>query len=730
MSAGHGAGLRVGFGAMKPCRLLLATLFVLTLAGCGRSTSHAPAPPAPGAPVDAARLRNAAAEPHNWLMDGRTYDAQRYSPLKAIDENNVGKLGLAWYYDLDEMRGVEATPLVLDGVLYNTSAWNITTAHDAVTGKLLWRYDPEVPREWGRYACCEPVARGLALWGHHVIIATLDGRLISLDGKTGEPAWSVQTFDKDWPYSITGAPRVFDGKVVIGNGGADLGVRGFVAAYDADTGKEVWRFWTVPGDPAKGPDGAASDSVMAMAAKTWTGEWWKLGGGGTAWDSIAYDPDLGLVYIGTGNGSPDAWRHRSPQGGDNLFVCSIVALDVKTGEYRWHYQEVPEEAWDYTCTQSIVQAELTIDGVKRKVLMHAPKNGFFYVIDRQTGELLSANNFVPVTWADGIDMKTGRPRINPEAQYNLDPVLVAPGPGGGHNWFPMAFNPETGLAYFPLYEHWFVYALDPDFKPKKFRSNGGWGGYSGDALKKRMELSKKIPELEKTALVAWDPVKQQPAWKVPLPRHGNGGVLTTAGNLVVEGTTRQTFAIFRATDGKLLWEMPVQTAPVAGPITFMAGGEQYIAVNAGWGGGAAQVERGIGIAQNRAPGRLLVFKLGGTAQLPPLAEAPPVPDPPPLRATEDEIRRGAKLFADTCSRCHGVLAVGGVKDLRQMTPEAHSQWNDIVLKGVRTQKGMASFASLLSEADSNAIHAYVISRAHEDWGRLSQHPDADAPATP
>ncbi len=708
---------------------LLPTLWLaLLLCGLPVGSGQAASPQAPpvGAPVDARRLRNAASEPQNWLMDGRTYDAQRHSTLGQISAQNVGQLGLAWYYDLEELRGVEATPLALDGILYNTSAWNITTAHDGATGKLLWRFDPQVPREWGRYACCEPVARGLALWQHSVIIATLDGRLISLDAKTGTPHWSVQTFDKAWPYSITGAPRVFGNKIVVGNGGADLGVRGFVAAYDADTGKQLWQFYTVPGDPSKGFENAA----MAMAAKTWTGEWWKLGGGGTAWDSIAYDPELKLVYVGTGNGSPVAWKQRSPGGGDNLFLCSIVALDAETGEYRWHYQETPGEDWDYTCTQSIVQATLPINGMSHKVLLHAPKNGFFYVLDRKTGELLSAKNFVPVTWATGIDLKTGRPQVNEAAHFGVDPVLVAPGPGGGHNWFPMSFNPTTGLAYFPVYEHWFVYASDPNFVPKKFRSNGGWGGYTGEALKKRLVLQDEIPKREKTFLMAWDPVKQQAAWQVPLPRHGNGGVLTTANGLVIEGTTRQTLAIFRATDGALLWETPVQTAPVAGPITFMAGGEQYIAVNAGWGGGAAQIERGMGIAENRAAGRLLVFKLGGRMQLPPLAAAAPIPDPPPLRASEDVIRKGAQLFSDTCARCHGQLAIGGVKDLRQMSPDAHAEFNDIVLKGTRVQKGMASLANLLSVADSDAIHAYVISRAHEDWGRLNAHPDAGAGETP
>jgi quinohemoprotein ethanol dehydrogenase len=670
---------------------------------------------APKAAVDATRLRAADAEPGQWLMDGRNYSAQRYSTLSSINEANVNQLGLAWYAELDTLRGVEATPLFVDGVLYNTSAWNITSAYNAKTGRRLWTHDPKVPREWGRYACCEPVSRGLAVWKGKVIIATLDGRLIALDARNGRQLWSAQTFTKDWPYSITGAPRVFDGMVVVGNGGADLGVRGFVSAWDADTGKFLWKFYLVPGDPSKGPDGAASDSVMAMATKTWTGEWWKWGGGGTAWDSINYDPELGLIYVGTGNGGPDAQLHRSPQRGDNLFLCSIVALDAKTGVYRWHYQQVPEEDWDYTCTQSIIQADLTIDGKPRKVLMQAPKNGFFYVIDRTNGQFISAKNHVPVTWATGFDAN-GRPVINPEAHYGTDPVLVSPGPGGAHNWFPMAFNPQTGLAYFPQYEHWFVYALDPNFKPQPFRSNGGWGGYSGDALKKRLELQKVVEAREKTALIAWDPVKQEVRWKVPLPRHGNGGVLTTAGNLVFEGTTKQTFAAFRATDGTLLWEMPVQSAPVAGPITYEMNGVQYVAVNAGWGGGAAQIERGAGTAQHRASARLLVFRLGAKKQLPPLKPAAPIPDPPPLRATEATVQKGAEIFARTCAQCHGQLAVGGVKDLRQMTRETHAQFNDIVLKGLRVEKGMASFANLLSAEDTEAVHAYVISRAQEDWG--------------
>jgi quinohemoprotein ethanol dehydrogenase len=402
-------------------------------------------------------------------------------------------------------------------------------------------------------------------------------------------------------------------------------------------------------------------------------------------------------------------------------------VDVKTGQYRWHYQEVPGEEWDYTCTQSIVQADISIDGRERKVLMHAPKNGFFYVIDRATGKVISAKNHVPVTWATGVDLETGRPIENSEARYGTDPGLVSPGPGGAHNWFPMAYSPDTGLAYFPHYEHWFVFATDPNFRPQPSRSNGGWGGYSGASLQKRMELTREGTAREKTALIAWDPVKQEVRWKVPLPRHGNGGVLATAGNLVFEGTTKQTFAAFRATDGEVLWEMPVQSAPVAGPISYEIEGVQYIAVNAGWGGGAAQIERGSNTELPRAAARLLVFKLDGRVQLPPI---PPtqnrIPDPPPLRANETTIRQGAEIFARTCAQCHGQLAVGGQKDLRLMDRATHNEFKDIVLKGLRVQKGMASFADILTEAEVDAVHAYVISRAHEDWGTPAP-PAAGAP---
>jgi quinohemoprotein ethanol dehydrogenase len=365
----------------------------------------------------------------------------------------------------------------------------------------------------------------------------------------------------------------------------------------------------------------------------------------------------------------------------------------------------------------MIQAEIEIDGRERSVLMQAPKNGFFYVLDRVTGELIAANNFVAVNWASQIDPETGRPVENTEiARFDTEPRLITPGPGGGHNWYPMAFNPETGLAYFPFYEHWFVHARDETFTPVPFRSNSGWGGYTGEALQKRLALQQSMPA-ERAGLVAWDPVKQEAAWEIPLPRHGNGGVLTTAGNLVIAGTTNQTFAAFRATDGELLWEMPVQSSPVAGPVTYVVDGEQYIAVNAGFGGGAAQVERSIGQNVNRASARLLVFKLGGEVSLPPLPDAPPPSEPPALRADEATVERGAMVFAQTCAECHGQLAIGGVKDLRFMTPATHAAFNEIVLEGTLVNEGMASFADILTPANVEDVHAYLIARANEDWGR-------------
>jgi quinohemoprotein ethanol dehydrogenase len=661
----------------------------------------------------AAASTSGAVDGVEWRTIGRTFQEQNFSPLDQINAGNAKRLGLAWFVDLGTTRGVEAAPLFADGVLYNISAWNVTSAIDARTGKVLWIYDPKVPPQFARWACCDVVSRGLGLWKDKVIIATLDGRLIALDRKTGKPVWTTQTVDREGPYAVTGAPRVFDGKVLIGSGGADFGARGYVTAYDAESGKQIWRFYIVPGDPSK-PDGTVSDKVLAeKAVPTWRGQWWTHGGGGgNAWDAIVYDPELKLIYIGTGNGGPMPQAFRSPGGGDNLFLGSIVAVRADTGEYVWHYQLNPGEQWDYTATQPIILADLKIDGKNRKVLMQAPKNGFFYVIDRTTGKLISAKPYSAVTWAKGIDLKTGRPIENPEARYDNEPRLLAPGPGGAHNWQPMSYDPRTGLVYIPAQEHWGVYPLGagrPESPP-------------GEAtLKERSAKSAeywKIAEQREHAwLSAWDPIAQREVWRVPHSRPGSGGVLSTAGNLVIQGTPDKTLSVYRADTGELLAALPTENAPVAGPISYMLDGVQYIAINAGWGGGMALVEMSQGKPPlQNGPARLLVFKLDGQAKLPPFTPNPVARVEPPLaRAPEAQVRAGADLYNTKCAVCHGKNVRGGIKDLRWISRDTHAHFSDIVLGGQRADKGMPNFKGELDSTQVAAIHAYVVARSNEDF---------------
>jgi quinohemoprotein ethanol dehydrogenase len=700
---------------MTVTRLWRAVGLAIVAALVGLGGHGALAKSATPAAVDGARMRAADAHAGDWMSYGRTWDEQRFSPLTKINDKNAQKLGLAWYSDLNTNRGIEGTPLVVDGVLYNVSVFNVVTAYDGRNGKVLWTFDPKVEPQWARLACCGPSSRGIAAWKGKIYIGALDGRLIAINARTGKQVWSVQTFDKSWAFSITGAPRVFDGKVVIGNGGADYGVRGFVVAYDAETGKQAWKFYLVPGDPKAGPDHEASDSVMAMATKTWNGEWWKYGGGGTAWDSFVYDPKLDLVYIGTGNGGPHVQHFRSPNGGDNLFLCSIVAVNAKTGKYVWHYQMVPDEEWDFTCTQPMILADLKIKGAMRQVIMQAPKNGFFYVLDRKTGKVISAKSYVPNnTWASGVDLKTGKPNVLPDAHITETPHLMSPSWMAAHSWYPMSFSPLTGLVYFPAQEQADIYARLPDdkFKWVPFRSNSGRD--FGNQPELRKQLQAKADAMEKGYLLAWNPATQTEAFRVPYPYPGNGGVLTTAGNLLVEGTIEKNVAVYRADNGKLLWSMPVDNVALAGPITYSVGGVQYIAVNAGWTGspvnGLTKIAGGFRTSQSR----LLVFKLGGTATLPPMPPPSKVAPPPPLRASEAQVREGQALYAQTCRTCHGENAKGGVKDLRFMSPETHKSFADIVLGGIRADKGMASFKDLLSPAQAEAIHAYLIARANED----------------
>ena len=656
--------------------------------------------------IDDARLVAADADPANWLSYGRTYSEQRYSPLDQIDEKTVGQLGLAWSLDLGTHRGVEATPLVVDGVIYGSGPWSHVYAIDARTGQLLWEWDPKVPKQYGRIACCDVVNRGVALYRGKLYVGTLDGRLAALDTATGRPIWEVVTVDQSRAYTITGAPRIVQGKVIIGNGGAEYGVRGYVSAYDAETGEMAWRTYTVPGNPSK----PFESEALRVAAETWTGdEWWKVGGGGTAWDSMAYDPELDLLYVGTGNGSPWSRYVRSPDGGDNLYVCSILALRPATGELVWYFQTTPGDNWDYTSTQHIMLADLEIDGKPRKVLMQAPKNGFFYVIDRVTGAFISAKPYVEVTWATGIDA-SGRPIEAEGNDYREEQVEIKPSTLGGHNWHPMSYNPNTGLVYIPAQELAWVHRLDKEWKYDR----SGWNTATDFSV--GTDLTEEELTRVSGHLIAWDPVRQAEVWRVDYRSAWNGGTLSTGGNLVFQGTADGRFVAYRASDGKKLWEAPAGTGVIAAPSTYTVDGEQYVTVMAGWGGiYALALGPAARLANVVSVGRVLTFKLGGTASLPPTARPPAEPPVLAVAVTADaaDLKRGGDLFHRECAVCHGFHAVGGgaVADLRYATPETHARFIDIVLGGIFLQQGMPSFADRLQETQVRLIEQYILSRA-------------------
>ncbi|MFV0276815.1 MAG: PQQ-dependent dehydrogenase, methanol/ethanol family, partial [Parahaliea sp.] len=608
----------------------------------------------------------------------------------------------------------EATPIVVDGVIYVSSSWSMVYAMNASTGELLWKYDPKVPREWAVNLCCDAVNRGVAVWEGRVYVGTLDGRLVALDATNGAVVWEVQTTPKDRPYSITGAPRIVKNRVIIGNGGAELGVRGFVSAYDAATGEQVWRFYTVPGDPSE----KFESKALEMAAKTWKGgEWWKVGGGGTVWDSMAYESELDLLYIGVGNGAPWSRQIRSPGGGDNLFLSSIVAVRPDTGEYVWHYQTTPGDSWDYTATQHMILADLEIAGKPRKVIMQAPKNGFFYVIDRSNGEFISAEKYTAVTWASHVDQRTGRPVENPGFRYQDKAAVVYPHPIGGHNWQPMSYSPATGLVYIPAQEIPLAYAHQADFEYGSSNWNTGIDFAAASLPDDRAARDAVLP-LIKGYVSAWDPVQQKELWRVQHPNIWNGGLLSTAGNLLFQGDAEGAFSAYNAASGAKLWSADAQTGIGAAPITYAVDGEQYVAVVAGWGGAFAlasgEVAKRSGGSRNRS--RLLVYKLGGQHQLPDSRLAPQVlPDPPPLTADAETLDKGKRLYMNHCHFCHGdrVISASEISDLRYMHPGKHQIFNEIVLDGLFKNAGMVGFRDVLSASDASAIQAYIIKRAHE-----------------
>ncbi len=674
-----------------------------------------------GAAVNTERLLAYDNEPGNWMSVGRDYGEQRYSPLDQINVENVSQLRLAWSGDMDTSRGQEATPIVVDGALYVSTAWSHVKAYDVRTGAPLWAFDPGVDPAKGVDACCDVVNRGLAVWEGKVFVGTIDGRLIALDSRTGDEIWSVVTVDQTKPYTITGAPRIVKGQVIIGNAGAEYGVRGYVTAYDAETGAQNWRYYTVPGNPADGFE----QPELEMAAQTWNGEWWKLGGGGTVWDAMAYDADLNLLYIGVGNGSPWNQSLRSPGGGDNLFLTSIMAINPDDGTYRWHYQTTPGETWDYTATQHIMVANLRIDGEVRRVVMQAPKNGFFYVLDAATGELISAEKFVPVSWASHIDLETDRPVEIPEARYNVTgvPMIVHPGPQGGHNWHPMSFSQRTNLVYLPAREQHRGYVAEPELITTDRGWNIGLDSSAGSALVTAAGDS--APDMQ-AYLLAWDPVNQREVWRSPRLVPGEAaGVLSTAGGLVFQGNASGEFNAYRDDTGELLWSTMTQAMTVAAPITFTVDGVQHVAVLAGGRSlpttGAGAIGSTTRASENNS--RILVFKIGGTATLPPelpqevtgLGEL----NPPPVTADSETIAHGEQVYGRFCSVCHGPAgvsdSVGTFPDLRYSARLASADaWSSVVMDGELVAGGMVPFADTLEAADPEAIRAYVIARANAD----------------
>jgi quinohemoprotein ethanol dehydrogenase len=686
-------------------RHLLPAFFAALAFACGRP---------PGGALDDAALGDET-RASDWLAFGRTYSEQRYSPLAAIDTASVTRLRPDWYLDLPDDRGLVSTPLVANGVLYFVGSLNVVRAVNAATGEVLWTYDPEVPNTGKRMRVGWDHSRGIALWKDKVILATWDGRLIAVRAADGREVWSTMTIDSTKAMYITGAPKVFKNKVLIGNGGTEHGpARGYVTAYDADTGEQAWRFWIVPGNPADGFESPA----MEMAAKTWTGEWWRLGGGGNAWHGFTYDAELDQLYIGTGNGAPWNRKIRSPDGGDNLFLSSIVALDPDDGRYLWHYQDTPGETWDFNSNMDIVLADLTIDGRPVKALLHAPKNGFFYVIDRTTGRLLSADPFTEVTWASKVDLETGRPVEVPGARYENGFALVSPGPIGAHSWHAMSYNPNTGLAYYPaIHLKWFF--SDSGVALPSWRSPD-WRVDLGVAIGVAGVRSDGVA----ASLQAWDPVARKLAWEVPLGGGWQPGTMTTAGNLVFQGRAEGELVAHHARTGAELWKFPVGLGISAPPITYAVNGKQYVAVLVGWGGAMAGVGGAGAAAHGWAYGaqtrRLIAFSLDGTAELPP-QPAPVVPVP--LAAAEFGVdpglaSRGMAEFEGVCGACHGggVVAAGMAPDLRASAVVLSAAGFEAVVRGgERTRKGMPRFEEL-SDEQLLALRHYIRQQAEAGLG--------------
>ena len=649
-------------------------------------------PSKPGQVTDS-RVQAEASAGTNWLVGGRTFDEQHFSPLKQITDGNVSSLKLAWALDIDSPMGLSVEPIVVDGVIYLSAPQSIVRAIDARSGKVLWAFDPKVRLDRMRNSWSARTNRGVAVWAGKVYVGTGDCRLVAIDAASGKQVWQSTVCDAT-QTGITGAPHAGKGKVFIGYNGSDTSVRGSVAAFDAETGKELWRFWTVPGDPSKPYESKA----LEMAAKTWSGDRGWLIGGGDVWDAITFDPVTNLVMFGTAGSNPSVLHGDFADlkvSGDRLFSGCIVAVDADTGEYAWHYQTSTR-----TENMHIVVADVLVDGTSRRVAMTVPKNGVFYVLDAKTGKLLSSKRI------DGQPAEAATPAGGGRPQ-----------PGPGHNWWPMSYSPVTTLVYIPAHD-----VRRGDLAPGQSRSAG--------------------------KLVAWDPIHQEARWSVEQSLDTNGGVLATAGNLVFQGEATGEFAAYTADAGKKVWSVRTGSAIQSVPIAFSAAGEQYVLMPVGLGSGSRLFARvsNMGTPESkRGPARLLAFKLNGAAPFPDTnVIVPPVPQPPAQTYSPDTIEKGRALYSKHfCSDCHspeadgsGAWTVdGAIPDLRYMPPAVHRQWNAIVLNGSRRQYGMPGFGEpagfpvlsrRMTAEEADAIHAYVIDLSwkayNEEQSRLHPKP--------
>ena len=709
-------------------RALLLITGALLAGGVGLAGAREPAD------VDAARLAGADSEPQNWFTGGRDKDGSYYSPLTMIDAQSVGRLGFAWQYDLGTDRGQEATPIVVDGVMYTSGTWGYVYALDAATGQELWHFLPQVENIYARNPCCDLVNRGVAVWKGKVYVASVDGHLHALDAATGKQIWEADTFiDHKLPYSSTGAPQIAGDVVVIGNGGADMGhiaVRGYVAAYDLQTGAFRWRFYTVPpaaGQPYENPELAAAD-------KTWDPKRpAQFNGGGTAWDGLAYDAKLNLVYVGTGNAAPYDLRQLGTGKLDSLYTTSILALHADTGRLAWYYQTTPHDSWDFDAVQKFILADLDIAGKKRQVIMQASKNGFFYVLDRKSGQLLSANNYTYVNWASGVDMKTGRPRVTPQADWYSKPKTIYPSWAGGHTWNPMSYSSQTHLVYIPVVDVPSVWVdllhngAQVQYIDGFFTVNGIIvdDTYDAEDLKR---LYGPVPDMAaikasrpqkptRELLRAWDPIAGKSVWEVETSagiRGYDGGVMSTAANLVFQGRGSGELWVYAADTGKVLKVIATGSHILAAPMTYSVRGEQFVAVQVGYGGAAITVgpiPPSSAALKYQNSNRIIAFRLGGgEVPKPEPRDDGPFPEPPPQTASAASIKAGEIKFVEECSRCH-VLGPSSTPDLRRLGFGLHAAFNEIVLRGAVAPSGMERFDDLISEDDADNIHAYLIDQS-------------------